>query len=56
MKYLYRISLIFMILTITSALVLGGYFLYQTNKLIENDSETEKKDLNLETAVTGGIT
>lgn len=26
MKYLYRISLIFMILTITSALVLGVYF------------------------------
>lgn len=56
MKYLYRISLIFMILTITSALVLGGYFLYQTNKVKENDSETEKKDLTLETAVTGGIT
>ena len=56
MKYLYRISLIFMILTITSALVLGGYFLYQTNKVKENDRETEKKDLTLETAVTGGIT
>ena len=29
MKYLYRISLIFMILTITSAALLGGYYWYQ---------------------------
>lgn len=29
MKYLYRISLIFMILTVLSACLLGGYYLYQ---------------------------
>ncbi len=56
MKYLYRISLIFMILTITSALVLGVYFFYQTNKAKEDDRETEKKDMTLETAVAGGTT
>ncbi len=31
MKYLYRISLIFMILTITSAAILGSYYLYKNH-------------------------
>ncbi len=56
MKYLYRISLIFMILTIMSALVLGGYFLYQTNRAKENIGKTPKEDSALETAATGSAT
>lgn len=56
MKYLYRISLIFMILTIMSALVLGSYFLYQTNKVKENRSEKREENYALEAAATGSAT
>lgn len=37
MKYLYRISLTFMILTILSATLLGGYYIYQMRPSKEND-------------------
>lgn len=56
MKYLYRISLIFMILTIMSALVLGGYFLYQTNKIKEDNRKAPEKESAVEAAATGGTT
>lgn len=39
MKYLYRISLTFMILTIFSAAVLGGYYLFQMRKSDEREME-----------------
>lgn len=41
MKYLYRISLIFMILTILSACLLGGYYLYQSHSRIHPQNEQE---------------
>lgn len=42
MKYLYRISLTFMILTIFSALVLGGLYLHRRgNHTVENESAQE---------------
>lgn len=40
MKYLYRISLSFMILTILSALLLGGMYFYR-----HEDGESEKEDI-----------
>lgn len=56
MKYLYRISLLFMILTIMSALVLGGYFLYQTQKVPEDKYKTREEEAALEAAATKAAT
>lgn len=50
MKYLYRISLTFMILTILSATVLGGYYLYQHEKQKFQDEGTKSVEPAEETA------
>lgn len=45
MKYLYRISLTFMILTIFSALVLGGFYLYlRRNPAAQKENPREVKE------------
>lgn len=54
MKYLYRISLTFMILTILSATVLGGYYLYQMHK--SGEREPEIREQTQETASNPSIT
>lgn len=57
MKYLYRISLIFMILTIMSALILGGYFFYQTSKgKEEGERRAAEEKYALEASAAGGTT
>lgn len=56
MKYLYRISLIFMILTIMSAIVLGGYFVYQTYGEKEESKKIQEQEAVLEAAAGGGTT
>lgn len=48
MKYLYRISLTFMILTILSAAVLSGFYFYQQHNEKQRKTEEEKTE---ETAV-----
>ena len=49
MKYLYRISLTFMILTILSAVLLSGYYFYQQHNESKRKTSEEKVE---ETAVT----
>ncbi|MBD5542472.1 MAG: hypothetical protein HDR00_15020 [Lachnospiraceae bacterium] len=49
MKYLYRISLTFMILTILSAALLSGYYFYQQHNESKRKTSEEKVE---ETAVT----
>lgn len=55
MKYLYRISLIFMILCILSAGLLGGYYLYQ-NRIDRKKSISTKKETVKEVSVKKNTT
>lgn len=55
MKVLYRISLIFMILSVLSAVILGGYYLYQNNtdkKEIKKESEYVTKEVVVQKITT----
>jgi hypothetical protein len=43
MKYLYRISLTFMVLTILSAMLLGGFYFYQSRNVKSNSQDSEQQ-------------
>lgn len=56
MKYLYRISLIFMILTILSALILAGYSVYRLQDKGGGETEPEKEEKIAQTASASATT